>query len=451
MRDRIRRFRQTIEEASAERTVPFAHGVGVFSDSLANVYDANYVRVDAPVDAELHAAEADALMEPFWHRRIATESGGATLTLGFERLGWTRATHVVMAHRRQPDRRADTGTVREVPLETLVDAHTRVTLAEPYGTPELAEQLLAAKRRIGAVARARYFAIEVEGVVAAYCELRSDGATAQIEDVNPLRAYRGRGFGRIVVQRALDEARATHDLVFLEALADDWPKALYAKLGFEIIAERHLFLHAPTPLARLRVRTPRLELRLATTAELRELELVAEAGIHDPAAMPFSIAWTDSLDQESFLGWHRSAERDWRPDSWRLELVAFSEGRPIGVQALHADDFASSRRASTGSWLGAPWQGHGLGTEMRAAILTLLFDGLNGVEAASGAIAGNLASLGVSRKLGYREIGRSAVSPRGTPVVHHDLRLRREEFRRPDAAVAIEGLAGLEPLFGARS
>jgi RimJ/RimL family protein N-acetyltransferase len=88
---------------------------------------------------------------------------------------------------------------------------------------------------------------------------------------------------------------------------------------------------------------------------------------------------------------------------------------------------------------------------MRAAILTLLFDGLNGVEAASGAIAGNLASLGVSRKLGYREIGRSAVSPRGTPVVHHDLRLRREEFRRPDAAVAIEGLAGLEPLFGARS
>jgi hypothetical protein len=88
---------------------------------------------------------------------------------------------------------------------------------------------------------------------------------------------------------------------------------------------------------------------------------------------------------------------------------------------------------------------------MRAAILTLLFDGLHGVEAASGAIAGNLASLGVSQKLGYREIGRSTVSPRGTPVVHHDLLLRRGEFRRPAGAVAIEGLAGLEPLFAAPS
>ena len=126
-----------------------------------------------------------------------------------------------MAHLRQPDRRADTGIVREVPLEALADPHTRVTLAEPHGSPQLAEQLLAAKRRIGAVARARYFAIEIEGVVAAYCELRSDGATAQIEDVNTLQAYRGRGFGRIVVQHALDEARANHDLVFLEALADD--------------------------------------------------------------------------------------------------------------------------------------------------------------------------------------------------------------------------------------
>ena len=424
----------------------------MFSDSLANVYDANYVRVDAPVDAELHAAEADALMEPFWHRRIAAESGGATLTGGFERLGWTRATHVVMAHLRQPDRRADTGIVREVPLEALAEPHNRVTLAEPHGSPQLADQLLAAKRRIGAVARARYFAIEVEGVVAAYCELRSDGATAQIEDVNTLQAYRGRGFGRIVVQHALDEARANHDLVFLEALADDWPKALYAKLGFEIIGERHLFLHAPTPLARLRVRTPRLELRLATTAELRELELVAEAGIRRSSRHAVQPR-VDRLARPGELP-RLASERRARLAAGQLASRA---GRVLGPAADRCPGasrktlFATSRRASTGSWLGAPWQGHGLGTEMRAAILTLLFDGLHGVEAASGAIAGNLASLGVSRKLGYREIGQSTVSPRGTPVVHHDLLLRRDEFRQPDAAVAIEGLAGLEPLFEAPS
>ncbi len=164
--------------------------------------------------------------------------------------------------------------------------------------------------------------------------------------------------------------------------------------------------------------------------------------------MPFGIAWTDSFDEESFLDWHRSALRDWRPESWRLELVTFVDGRPIGSQALHAEHFGATRRASTGSWLGAAWQGRGLGTEMRAAILTLLFDGLRGEEAASGAIVGNHASLGVSLKLGYREQGRSTVSPRGTPVEHHDLLLAREQFKRPDIPVSIDGLAGLEPLFG---
>jgi len=448
MRDRIGRFSRTLAEAVAEQRVSFAHGVGLFSDSTPIVYDTNYLRVDGLTTAEEHAAEADALMERFLHRRIATDHRGGRLADGLGKLGWAQSTHLVMAHVREPDRRVDTSAVREVSLDALEEPHTRVTLAEAYGSVELAEQLFAAKRRIGSAVPTRYFAVELDGAIAAYCELRGDGATAQIEDVNTLGAYRGRGLGRVVVQHALDEGRAAHDVVFIEALADDWPKDLYAKLGFETIDERHLFLRAPHPLARLRIRTPRLELRLATIAELRELERVAEAGIHDPAFMPFGVAWTDSFDEASFLDWHERALRHWRPDSWRLELVAFADGRPIGSQALHADHFGSTRRATTGSWLGAPWQGRGLGTEMRAAVLTLLFDGLRGDEAASGAIVGNHASLAVSLKLGYREQGRSIVSPRGTPVEHHDLVLARDEFKRPDMPVSIEGLAGLEPLFG---
>jgi hypothetical protein len=119
--------------------------------------------------------------------------------------------------------------------------------------------------------------------------------------VNTLRAYRGRGLGRTIVQHALDQARGASDVVFVEALADDWPKDLYTKLGFDTVGERHLFLRPPHPLARLRVRTPRLELRLATTFELRELAEVARAGIHDPAVMPFGVPRTDSFTEESFL------------------------------------------------------------------------------------------------------------------------------------------------------
>jgi RimJ/RimL family protein N-acetyltransferase len=85
---------------------------------------------------------------------------------------------------------------------------------------------------------------------------------------------------------------------------------------------------------------------------------------------------------------------------------------------------------------------------MRAAILTLLFDGLGGTTATSGALDGNEASLAVSRKLGYEHVGRSTMSPRGAPIGHADLVLRRERFQRGDLQVTLEGLAGLEPLFG---
>src|SRR5439155_5611145 len=207
--EQIAGFRRRLQDAVAERVEPFAHGTGLFCDSIPIVYDANFVRVESVASAALHEAEADALMERFWHRRVITDAGGAALAAGFAELGWTQTTHVVMGHVREPDRAADAAAVREVPFETLVEPHIRVTLSEPHGTLELAESLLVAKRRVTAAVPTRFFATHVEGEVASYCELRSDGRTAQIEDVNTLASYRGRGLGRAVVQRALDEARTT--------------------------------------------------------------------------------------------------------------------------------------------------------------------------------------------------------------------------------------------------
>jgi hypothetical protein len=44
-------------------------------------------------------------------------------------------------------------------------------------------------------------------------------------------------------------------------------------------------------LLELRVRTPRLELRLPREEELEDIAALAEAGIHPPDEMPFAVAW----------------------------------------------------------------------------------------------------------------------------------------------------------------
>ena len=61
------------------------------------------------------------------------------------------------------------------------------------------------------------------------------------------------------------------------------------------------------PLAGLRLRTPALELRWPSLADLDALAGLAEAGLHDPAVQPFSVEWTDVPGQErarSVLQWH---------------------------------------------------------------------------------------------------------------------------------------------------
>src|SRR5207244_10126936 len=124
------------------------------------------------------------------------------------------------------------------------------------------------------------------------------------------------------------------------------------------------------------------------------------------------------------------------------------DGKPIGAQGINAEDFANAREFETGSWLGARHQGHGLGTEQRAAVLELGFRGLGAAAATSGSIVHNISSQRVSEKLGYRVTGTRTVAPRGEPVEHYDYRLERADWTCP-VAVELEGVAPALPLFGA--
>ncbi len=203
------------------------------------------------------------------------------------------------------------------------------------------------------------------------------------------------------------------------------------------------------PLYGLRLRTPRLELRVPTADEVEALYEVAAAGVHPPEVMPFAVAWTDDLTHDGFIAFHHDMRESWTPESWNIDFGVWAGDALVGVQGIFATGFAESRTVGTGSWLGAAQQGRGIGTEMRTAVIELAFRHLGASAVTSGAFATNLASRRISEKLGYRVVGHNSMSPRGTPERHVLLRLDRADWRGPPFEVEVEGAEPCLPLFGA--
>ena len=205
-------------------------------------------------------------------------------------------------------------------------------------------------------------------------------------------------------------------------------------------------------MASLRLRTPGLELRWPSLDDLDALAELAALGVHDPGVQPFMIAWTDASPDERALGtlqYHWSRWASWKPADWVMELAVVRDGAVVGVQAIGARDFAVLREVSTGSWLGRRHQGQGIGSQMRAAVLHLAFAGLGAQHAVSAAFEDNAASLGVSRKLGYRDDGIDRHIVRGRPATTRRLRLARADWEAARTIpVRIEGLEPCLPHFG---
>ncbi|GII00963.1 GNAT family N-acetyltransferase [Planobispora takensis] len=204
------------------------------------------------------------------------------------------------------------------------------------------------------------------------------------------------------------------------------------------------------PILRLRVTTPRLELRLPSLDDLDALADLAADGVHDPQDMPFTFPWTDAEPAErarSTVRFHFRQWSAWTPEKWSCLFVTVFEGQVAGTQEISGTDFAITREAGTGSWLGRRFHGRGIGTEMRAAVLHLAFDGLGARTATSAAFTDNHASLAVSRKLGYRDDGIDVHSRRGERAETRRLRLSREDWSTPPG-FGIHDLEPCLPLFG---
>ncbi|MEO8423128.1 MAG: GNAT family N-acetyltransferase [Actinomycetota bacterium] len=237
-------FERELVARVSTRLVPFTWGTAYLNDGYPERWDSNFLWVDHDelvADAAELAAEADRVLGEagLVHReiRIDDDAHGRSVAADLARAGYGGDRLVAMALRRPADRPLSSAAAEEVDLATLRPALEIVLRREPWATTEEIVRALADFRgELERHAGARFFCTRVDGEIAGMCELYIRGSIAQIEDVNTLEEFRDRGLARAMVRRAADEAIAGGaDLVFLHALDDDWPKELYAKLGFDPI------------------------------------------------------------------------------------------------------------------------------------------------------------------------------------------------------------------------
>lgn len=240
-------FEATIQDRCSERSVPFQWGSALFRLDIPRVHDQNLLRVERgfeTVSARELAAEADRIQRPagLSHRKVIVpdEAAGERLSPGFADLSWRRARHVVMAHR---------GPAPDEPAHPVVDVESpqlrrarTLAFEQDLGSSASAQVATSLDLIASVVARARGFAVEVDGEFVSWCVLYEEEGVGQVDDVVTANPHRRRGYARAVVSAATwASLEAGNELTFLVADDDDWPKELYAKLGYEPIGRRFEF------------------------------------------------------------------------------------------------------------------------------------------------------------------------------------------------------------------
>jgi RimJ/RimL family protein N-acetyltransferase len=183
------------------------------------------------------------------------------------------------------------------------------------------------------------------------------------------------------------------------------------------------------PMFDLRLTTDDLQLRHLTEPDLTSLaSILPDDAEQDPSSTSYPGLDPDRNRAVVVHQDYWRARGNWRPESWALSFGVFRDGELMGYQGLEGEDFTRLRTVDSSSFLTTATRGHGLGKQMRAAVLALAFGPLGARFAITSAWTDNYASLGVSRALGYVDNGVTA-HRRGDMVgeMAH-MRLTREQW-----------------------
>jgi predicted GNAT family acetyltransferase len=194
-------------------------------------------------DEAVRLADEHLAGAPFRYLEAEDGAGGQELEEPFRAAGWEVECEVLMALETPPEAPATAHAVTEPSEERMLALMRRWIVEDEKPQPEDLEHHVESVRRRARAAGERHFGIEeADGELVSITNLRADGTVAQVENVYTAPKARGRGYARTLVShvtlRALD---ARPELVIITADDNDWPKQLYARLGFAPVGRTWLF------------------------------------------------------------------------------------------------------------------------------------------------------------------------------------------------------------------
>ena len=243
--DRLLQWLHDFDLRRAQTVTPFPGGAAVLSDDFPGAYDHNKLSVIGGTTAAEIEAAADEILGGAGrsHRlvEVRMQHPPDALAGELQALGYARVNNLLMTLR--GDARA--GPRREVHVERLSLAD-RIRAAQESWRGELPDAGPGVWRQLGERITTAARGADVtflgvrdgEGHVVARADLFLHAGVGQVEDVLTLPAARGEGCASALVLAAVRDARrAAADVIFLVADADDWPRELYARLGFSALCE----------------------------------------------------------------------------------------------------------------------------------------------------------------------------------------------------------------------
>jgi GNAT superfamily N-acetyltransferase len=252
MRDELLEFELELDRESNEEVVEYPWGQVFLSPALPLAWDANWALIERPgMSAADVVAAAEESLAGYGHRAVAIrdEAEGERLAREIAAIpGWEAERNLYMLL--QDSGAGNGGGAVETPLSGCEDLRRELVRGEfPADLEDLeetADQLLEMSRRTGEAGGDRWFVAPPEEPAAACC-LLSGGEIGQVEDVGTLASSRGQGLAQAVIRAAIAaSSEAGHRHTFIVADADDWPRLLYGKLGFEACGVLHVLRKPPT-------------------------------------------------------------------------------------------------------------------------------------------------------------------------------------------------------------